>query len=46
MMQVIVEGYPPGMAPQYNDNIELKGLTPEEIETMAEWLALQKRPVN
>ena len=43
-MDIIVNGKG-GMQPQFEDNIA-KGLTEEDINTLAGWLALQKAPTE
>lgn len=39
---IVRNGLPPGMPPQYDNNIENYNLTEAELETLIDWLALQK----
>lgn len=41
IMQIVINGKGSGMPPSYEPNIQ-QGLTEEEIDTMVEWLAMQK----
>ncbi len=45
LYDIIINGILPRMPAQYEGNIAL-GLTDAELETMADWLAKQKRPVE
>lgn len=41
LMDIVKNGKPPGMTPQYDDTIK-KGLTAADVEVMVAWLAKQK----
>lgn len=43
IMQIVIDGIPPGMPASYDDNINNYGLTAEEIDSMVDWLAIQKK---
>jgi len=42
IMNIIKNGKPPSMMPQYDDNLK-KGLTDADLDTLATWLAKQKK---
>ncbi|MDF2721622.1 MAG: menaquinol-cytochrome c reductase cytochrome b/c subunit, partial [Paenibacillus sp.] len=42
ILAIIKNGKPPGMSPQYDENIK-KGLSAADIDTLADWLAKQKK---
>lgn len=46
IMQIVIDGIPPSMPASYDDNINNYGLTAEEIDTMVDWLAIQKKAVD
>lgn len=42
IMNIIRNGYPPGMSGQYEANIQ-RGLTEQDLDALSTWLALQKQ---
>lgn len=45
IMQIVIDGLPPGMPASYDANIA-QGLTAEEIDLMVDWLAMQKKSAD